>query len=132
MANPNPTPRPGNLTHFKPGQSGNPGGRPKILTISDAVRAALGKKVLMGSPLPFDLNGVEALGEAIVYHAITGMAAYANIALDRTEGKVPDAPPEIVGIKQVQERMAAYLNPDDMASGSTPDPEPDAPDADGS
>lgn len=68
-------------TRWKPGQSGNPSGRPKKLHITDAIRAELERKGPDGVP------NDEAIARALVEMARAGnMDAIREIA-DRTEGK---------------------------------------------
>jgi hypothetical protein len=110
-------PNPSHSTRFQPGNRANPEGRPKGRTLSEEIRLALEKNVLCGKPLPDGMTASEALAEAILFHAIQGAAAYANIALDRTEGKVPVAQPQTFSMKDVQARRmarrAAYRDPDE-------------------
>jgi hypothetical protein len=71
----------GEATRWKPGQSGNPSGRPKKLHITDAIRAELEREGPDGIP------NDEAIARVLVELARTGnMEAIREIA-DRTEGK---------------------------------------------
>lgn len=74
-----------NLRPFKPGQSGNPGGRPKGKSLTallrerlDEVDPATGKTI------------AEMVVEGWVNAARDGNVPAIKEALDRTEGKVPD------------------------------------------
>jgi hypothetical protein len=68
-------------TRWKPGQSGNPSGRPKKLHITDAIRAELEREGPDGIP------NDEAIARVLVELARAGnMDAIREIA-DRTEGK---------------------------------------------
>ncbi len=120
--NTNPSPS----TRFQTGNRANPNGRPKGRTLSEEIRLALEKNVLCGKPLPEGMTAVEALAEAILFHAIQGSATFASIALDRTGGKVPVAQPESASMKNVHQimmaRRAAYHDPDDDADRSALDP----------
>ena len=83
---------------FQPGQSGNPGGRPKKLPITEYLKAQLELPVpeaMMNqlSPAFADLYGAsgtfgEALAFQLVAKAATGDVAAMREVLDRTEGKV--------------------------------------------
>lgn len=71
----------GESTRWKPGQSGNPGGRPKKLHITDAIRAELEREGPDGVP------NDAAIARVLVQLARSGnMDAIREIA-DRTEGK---------------------------------------------
>jgi hypothetical protein len=77
---------PGNKlgNRFKPGQSGNPAGRPKSITMSEAHRKQLAK------PFPDDPEGrtfAEVIAEKLAMNAATGDVSSAKEIADRTEGK---------------------------------------------
>ena len=68
---------------WKPGQSGNPGGRPKGQSITASLRALLEK----------EHNGkriVDLLAERIMKEALAGKFPFAKEVLDRADGKVTD------------------------------------------
>lgn len=71
---------------FPPGQSGNPGGRPKGRSITDRLRALLDHTELSGTVLPRPIG--DLLAETIVKHALKGHVALIRELLERTEGKV--------------------------------------------
>lgn len=79
-----------NLKPFKPGQSGNPGGRPKGLSITARLRALLEKGEINGEPIKGGQQVADLVAESIVKQAISGNAPLIKELLDRTEGKVPD------------------------------------------
>src|SRR5262245_17876992 len=68
---------------FAPGVSGNPNGRPKSRTLSEAYRA------LLKQPLPNDPTRTvaDAVAAAIVKNAVAGDVSAAREVADRTEGK---------------------------------------------
>jgi len=115
------------LKPFKPGQSGNPGGRPKKLPITDALRDLLEKPV----PAKIDArkltaNHVLAL-QLIAQGAKGDLKAIAEIA-DRCEGKPmqrheisgPHEGPihfEIPGTRQEIERRIAELTQKTKGAG---------------
>ncbi len=72
-----------NLKPFKPGQSGNPAGRPKSITLSEAIRLQLAKKVSDGS----DYTYAEAIAQVLCVAAVRGNVNAAREIADRTEGK---------------------------------------------
>jgi len=79
--NPNPPPPPKEY-QFKPGQSGNPGGRPKLL--GDAYRAQLAK------PVPGDPEGrtyAEAIAQAMAIESFKGNVPAAREVRSATEGE---------------------------------------------
>lgn len=74
----------GNAVGFQPGQSGNPSGRPKSITLSEAYRKALAQAY------PDDPEGrtyAEVIADKIVMSAATGEVSSAREIADRTEGK---------------------------------------------
>jgi hypothetical protein len=73
---------------FKPGQSGNPKGRPRHLTLSEAYRQALNK------PVPNDPENrtfVQKIGDLMILRAASGDTAAAREIADRVEGKARQA-----------------------------------------
>ncbi len=76
-----------NLKPFKPGQSGNPAGRPKSVTLSEAIRLQLAKKVSDGS----DYTYAEAIAQVLCVAAVKGNVNAAREIADRTEGKPKQA-----------------------------------------
>jgi len=79
----NPVPR-SEPTRWKPGQSGNPGGRPKSAPLSQAARE------LLNSPVPNDSEG-RTYAQLVVWklakQALRGDVAAARELGDRAEGK---------------------------------------------
>jgi hypothetical protein len=68
---------------WKPGQSGNPKGRPKNKTLTELVRGVLER----------ELNGKvpdQLLAEVIVKHALSGKFPFVKELWDRLDGKVQD------------------------------------------
>jgi hypothetical protein len=75
-------------TRFKPGQSGNPGGRPKIAPFSRACRELLEK------PVPDDPEGrtyAEAIARTLAEKALAGDIRAAQEIADRAEGRARQA-----------------------------------------
>jgi hypothetical protein len=71
-------------TRFKPGQSGNPKGRPKSLTLSEAYRRELAK---VDESDPDKRTYAELLAEQMIVKAKGGDVAALREIADRTEGK---------------------------------------------
>jgi hypothetical protein len=74
----------GNPHAWKPGQSGNPTGRPKSVTLSEACRKSL------ASPVPRDPQGrtyAEVIADKMVAAAARGSINAAKELADRTEGR---------------------------------------------
>ncbi|MGO9466539.1 MAG: DUF5681 domain-containing protein [Isosphaeraceae bacterium] len=89
---------PGNLQPaWRPGQSGNPNGRPKGQTVTTLLRRALTARRLCGVPTLGNRDVADCLAEAIILHAIKGNIGYLKAILDRTEGPVSSAVPESGG-----------------------------------
>jgi hypothetical protein len=72
---------------FQPGQSGNPGGRPKGRSLTDRLRAAVEQAELSGRTLPRPI--ADLLIDAMLTRALKGDSAMIREVLDRIDGKVP-------------------------------------------
>lgn len=107
MANPNPN----EITRFKPGESGNPNGRPKGQSLADHLREVAEETTLCGSELPEGRTASRALAEAMFMHAIKGNATYGAMIWDRLMGKAPptieDATTQDTATDDVAEAMIA-------------------------
>ena len=76
----------GNPNEFQPGQSGNPKGRPKSITLSEAYRHQLAQ------PVPKDREGrtyAEVIAALMCQRATQGDVAAAKEICDRVEGRAP-------------------------------------------
>lgn len=74
--------KPGNPHAFKPGQSGNPAGRPKERTVSEVLRA------MMNEAHTDTATFAEAIADVLVKRCLLGDIKAIKETLDRTEGKV--------------------------------------------
>ena len=76
---------PGNTegNRFEPGQSGNPAGRPKAKTLSEAYRAALERDANDET----DRTNAEVIADKVIEMAKIGALDYIGELADRTEGK---------------------------------------------
>jgi hypothetical protein len=75
-------------TRWKPGQSGNPAGRPKSITLSEALRLELAKASPEGDG---EQTYAEAIAAILCQTAATGNILAAKEIADRTEGKPKQA-----------------------------------------
>lgn len=69
-------------TQFKPGQSGNPGGRPKTKPFKDALKRAV-------EASGDDTKKLDALALALYSKALEGDVSALKEIADRLDGKVP-------------------------------------------
>lgn len=86
-------------TRFKPGQSGNPGGRPRTAPLSRAYRE------LLAQPVPDDPEGrtyAEVIAQVLARKALKGDIRAAQELADRAEGRARQA----IEIQQVRLREA--------------------------
>lgn len=77
-----------NLKPFRKGVSGNPNGRPKTITLSEAYRQTL------AAQMPDDASSrtyAQAIAEMVIDAAVKGNVAAARELADRTEGKPKQA-----------------------------------------
>lgn len=85
--------RPPADTRFKPGQSGNPGGRPKGRSLTSILRELLDRNEIRGFQLKEGQTVADALVEAMVAEAIKGNAAVIKLLYDRIDGKAGEVKP---------------------------------------
>jgi hypothetical protein len=82
-------PPPPGHTRWKPGQSGNPAGRPKAKPLTDAAVRLLRRKTLGGKPVPGGKTVLEALVLVWIREALKGDMNALRQLLERVEGRVP-------------------------------------------
>ncbi len=70
-------------TIFKPGQSGNPSGRPKLTRLTDALRQQLAETM----PNAPERTVAEVIARVLIKEAISGNVQAIRELADRTEGK---------------------------------------------
>ena len=103
----------GEATRFKPGQSGNPDGRPHSTEISKALRARLTDKAIGDK---FGRTYAEALADAWISEGLGGnVAALASLA-DRVEGRPmisvgAGTPDSFVSYIRTMEILSSRLGP---------------------
>jgi hypothetical protein len=76
--------------NFQPGQSGNPGGRPKGRSLTAIIREVLDSNTIKGKPLPEGRTVADVLAEVFVAEALKGKFPFAKEVIDRADGKVVD------------------------------------------
>jgi hypothetical protein len=93
--------RPGGVTGkgFRPGQSGNPGGRPKGRTLTGILRELM-EREHNGRPV------IEILAERVLREALTGKFPFAKEVWDRVEGRVTEKHDVSVKPMTLQEKVA--------------------------
>jgi hypothetical protein len=80
---------------FKPGASGNPGGRPKNQSLTAILREKLAGTSLGGHECLDGKTVAEAVVEAVLAHIVnTGNAALFREVMQRIDGKIPDPEPQ--------------------------------------
>jgi hypothetical protein len=114
---------------WKPGESGNPGGRPKKKPLTDAYAAILGKPVPaeVAEKLKVDTSTTyaEIIAMALAREAVKGNVRAAGELADRVEGKIGapgDSPenPLHLKVEDVRDELAAALSrrPNQTPAGS--------------
>ena len=78
-------------TQFRPGQSGNPGGRPKGRSITARLVELLDRSELNGQPIKGGKQVGDLVAETIVKHALGGDIHFTRLLVDRIDGKLPEA-----------------------------------------
>jgi hypothetical protein len=77
-------------SRFQPGQSGNPGGRPRGQSLTSRIREALELEEIAGKKLPRGKRVADLVVEALLKEALKGKFAHLQEVIQRTDGKVPD------------------------------------------
>jgi hypothetical protein len=103
-----------NLKPFKPGQSGNPKGRPKSIVLSEAYRKHLAK---VDESDPERRTYAEVLAEQMIVKAKAGDVGALREIADRTEGKAKQTIALTLEKREQIERAIDKLMGDALASG---------------
>jgi hypothetical protein len=91
---------------FQPGQSGNPGGRPKARSITTVLRERLDEAIAGDKDVR---AAVERLVEAVLKQAIAGDLKALALLLERTEGPPPAKGDEAARGGAVNNPVVIYL-----------------------
>jgi hypothetical protein len=81
-------PFPNRETQFQPGQSGNPGGRPKGVSLTTLIHELLKEEVWNGKSLK-GRKVADLLAKKIVQRAVQGDYRFVELVINRIDGKVP-------------------------------------------
>jgi len=117
----------GELTRWKPGQSGNPSGKKKRRGLTDILREALEADRLLGRPLA-EIFGAAAgdcstvadlLIESAIGHAVKkGDPRLFKEILDRIDGRAPEPAPGSAELgPRIPEDFTIDLTPDEATDG---------------
>ena len=81
---------PSNLRPWKPGQSGNPLGRPRgTISLTRMIRERLKDRQLCGQDTPDGRTNAEWFVDRMIALAMKGNAAYMKEIMDRNDGPIP-------------------------------------------
>jgi hypothetical protein len=98
---------PNRETQFKPGQSGNPGGRPKGTTLTKLICGLLERDKLKDVPLETGQKVADALAYIIVKKAIEGDYRFVELVMNRIDGKVANT--IAIDTNETTELIRSYL-----------------------
>lgn len=124
--------RPQNLVPWKPGQSGNPGGRPRRKPISDAYTAILEAQDAKG------VTGAQMIALAMFQQALKGNVQAVREITDRVEGALRQSVDVVFGSmtdEELEEWIAEHLTnagggaDGGQAAGDEPGGDPETPSA---
>ena len=105
-------PFPNPSTQFKPGRSGNPGGRPSGRSILARLRDLLEQHELSGKPIKGDKQVADLLTEVILRKALEGDPRFIELAVKCFPPEPMDAPeptdePKRIVIPDADDRLEA-------------------------
>ncbi len=98
-----------NLKPFKPGQCGNPNGRPKGSGVTDRLKKLLDEEVTLKGK---QTTMAEALAQVVLNKALKGDHKFVKELLDRVEGKVTDKLEVEGNMKIIQQRFTVAKKPE--------------------
>lgn len=108
---------PGNSHAFRPGESGNPAGRPKSITLSEALRRELAKDAPAEEGKPAGETYAERIAAMLCAEAAKGNVRAATEIADRTEGKPRQSVDVDMNLKDWRARAKAHgLREEDVIS----------------
>jgi hypothetical protein len=87
--------------HFRPGQSGNPGGRRKGESLTSRIADILARETIDGRRISGGRCLADLLAEVIVMQALKGKFPFVREVFERMDGKVPG---RIVGPRRRTDR----------------------------
>jgi hypothetical protein len=91
-------PFPNKATQFRPGQSGNPGGRPKKQSLTAQLRAYLDREAkVRDKPRGHGIRNRDILIERLFQQAVDGDTGLIRLIFERVDGKLADVAEEDTG-----------------------------------
>lgn len=95
------------IWQFKPGNPGGPG-RPKgSISLTTRLKQALAATKVCGKDVPEGMDVAQALIESAIVHAIKGNPSFFHAILERVDGKMPDATPDITDMAEIVTKAKA-------------------------
>lgn len=88
-------------TRWQPGQSGNPGGRPKDRSLTKLLNELADRTEFDGQTLPDGKTLLDMIAEEFYKRALKGDFRFANAILERRDGKV---------IQVIEQQLKAYID----------------------
>jgi Family of unknown function (DUF5681) len=83
-------PFPNKEHQWKPGQSGNPGGRPKGRSLTSRIRDLLDTNEIDGKPIEDGKQVADLVVDVIIERALRGDFKFVDLVMNRIDGKLPD------------------------------------------
>ena len=115
---------PSEENQWKPGQSGNPGGRPRRRPITDRINQLLEQTLLDGITVPLGKVLADLVAEAYVAAAIAGDSRDRKELVDRVEGKSVAATVQTFDVDARDALRAEALEMTRARRSDRPDPAP--------
>ena len=103
-------PFPNEATQFRPGQSGNPGGRPKNQSLTAQLRAYLDREAkVRDKPRGHGIRNRDILIERLFQQAVDGDTVLIRLIFERVDGKPLDVPNEDAADTTMDRETAARV-----------------------